>query len=63
MKKFILCSALAAFTCVIAVQAGETCDKNKAACAAKTTSACGADKVAAKKADVSVRGATLLVRK
>lgn len=63
MKTIILCSALALFACVTAVKAGETCDKNKTACAAKSASSCCADKAVAKKADLSVRGATLLVRK
>jgi hypothetical protein len=71
MKKLLLGSLLAAFASVSAVQAGEDTTKAKAAaptvkaassCEAK--SGCCADKaVVAKKADVSVRGATLLVRK
>ena len=70
MKKFLLCSTLAAFACVAAVQAGEDCDKSKAACTDKAKSACAAKsacctttKTVVKKADVSVKGATLLVRK
>ena len=64
MKKFLLGSILAAFACVSAVQAGEDCNKAKAAaCTDKAKSACCAGKAVAKKADTSVRGATLLVRK
>ncbi len=60
MKKLILCSMLAAFA--VAVQADDAkktdkaCD-GKSACA----SACGAK--TAKKADLNIKGATLLVMK
>lgn len=55
MKKILILSVLAAFACVSAVQAGESCcSKTKAAACSKAT---------AKKADTSVKGATLLVRK
>jgi len=65
MKRFILASIVAAFASVSAVQAGEDCDKAKAACAdkAKVVSACctkeAKAKVVAKKAPE--KGATLLV--
>ena len=71
MKKFLLGSILAAFACATAVQAGDASTKAKAAacpdtvksaCAAKTA-CCSEKAVVAKKADTSVRGATLLVRK
>lgn len=55
MKKLLLCSIVAAFACVSAVQAGEEC--------AKAKSTCCPSKAVVKKADASVRGATLLVRK
>jgi len=73
MKKLLVCLTVAAFACVSAVQAGEgkACDQSKAACAevAKAKSscasacatACSGAKVAKKKVDLSVKGATLLV--
>jgi hypothetical protein len=63
MKKLLLCSLIAAFASVTAVQAGESSDKGKGTCADAAKSSCCAGKVAARKADVSVRGATLLVRR
>ena len=69
MKKLLLYSTLTAFACLGAVQAGENCDKNKTACAGKDSAACAgksaccAEKVMVKKADTSVKGATLLVRR
>jgi hypothetical protein len=57
MKKLLLCSVLAAFACVSAVQAGEECAKAKSTCCSAKA------KAVVKKADVSVRGATLLVRR
>lgn len=73
MKKLIVCLGLVAFASVCALQAGESKDKNKGACAdqAKTgcqeKSACcdkDAKKVAFKKTyDPSVKGAMLLVKK
>jgi hypothetical protein len=62
MKKLFFCSILTAFVCITAAQAGENCcDKTKTACASK--SSCCAEKPVAKKADISVKGATLLVRR
>jgi hypothetical protein len=56
MKKPLLGSVLVAFACV-SLQAGEACcDKSKA-----TT--CSAAKKTVTKADTSVKGATLLVRR
>jgi hypothetical protein len=67
MKKLLLGTTLAAFACLSAVQAGENCcDKNKTACLGKDCSAKSAgcaQKTMAKKADLSVKGATLLVRR
>jgi len=79
MKKLLVLSIVAAFACISAVQAGETpCDKAKATecskakatecskaqateCSKAKAAACS--KATAKKADTSVKGATLLVRK
>lgn len=65
MKSFLTVLTLAAFVCVNAAQAGENCDKAKAGCCADKAKAscCEKDAKQAKKADVSVKGATLLVRK
>lgn len=66
MNKLFFCLIVAAFASLGPVQAGECCDKNKAASAGKdcnAKSACCAGKAVAKKADVSVKGATLLVRR
>ena len=60
MKKLILCSMLAAFA--VAVQAGDAVKstaKAKTACAGE--SACSGK--TAKKADINVKGAMLLVQK
>jgi hypothetical protein len=74
MKKFLVCLTVSAFACISAVQAGEanSCDKSKAACADQAkakaaecasacATACSGAKVAKKKVDQSVKGATLLV--
>ena len=58
MKKLILTVALAAFASATAVQAGEQCCKEKAACDSKAKTA-----KSAKKADGSTRGAQLLVKR
>ena len=65
MKSFLTALALAAFACVNAAQAGESCDKAKAGCCAEKAKAACCEKGAkqAKKANVSVKGATLLVRR
>ena len=69
MKKLLLASTLTVFAYLSAVQAGENCDKNKASCTGKDAatcaakSACCAEKTMVKKADTSVKGATLLVRR
>jgi len=63
MKKLLLCSIVAAFASVTAVQAGESTDKSKATCADSAKTSCCASKAVAKKADTSIRGATLLVRR
>jgi hypothetical protein len=65
MKTFLTALILAAFACVNAAQAGENCDKAKAGCCADKAKAacCEKGEKQARKADVSVRGATLLVRK
>ncbi len=65
MKTLLTALTLAVFACVNAAQAGESCDKAKAGCCAEKAKAacCEKDAKQAKKADVSVRGATLLVRK
>jgi len=63
MKKLLLCSIVAAFASVTAVQAGESSDKAKSSCSESAKSSCCASKAVAKKADTSVRGATLLVRR
>jgi hypothetical protein len=71
MKKALILSIVAAFACLSAAQAGETCkdkaacaDKAKAACCESNKSACSAGSakkfVTAKPAE---KGATLLVRK
>ena len=53
MKKLLICSVLAAFASVTAVQAGEACcSKTKAAACSKAT---------AKKASTQVKGAELLI--
>ena len=72
MKKLFLCAFIVAVTC--AVQAGDNAKAATTACAEQTkgcceekTSCCATAKVAkakvAKKADTSVKGATLLVRR
>lgn len=70
MKRLIVCLALVAFASVSALQAGESKEKNKAACAEQAKaacqgkSACCEKKVAFKKTyDPSVKGAMLLVKK
>ena len=69
MNKILFCSIIAAFAGLSTMQAGECCDKNKASCAGKDSAACAAKssccagKAMAKKADISVKGATLLVRR
>ena len=65
MKSLLTVLTLAAFACVNAAQAGESCDKAKTGCCADKAKAACCEKGAkqAKKADVSVKGATLLVRK
>jgi hypothetical protein len=65
MKSLLTALTLAAFVCVNAALAGESCDKAKAGCCAEKAKAtcCEKDAKQAKKADVSVKGATLLVRK
>jgi hypothetical protein len=70
MKKLLLGSILAIFACVSTLQAGEDSTKAKAVSTVKAASTCEAkggccaDKtVMVKKADTSVRGATLLVRR
>ena len=63
MKKLLLCSIVAAFASVTAAQAGEGTDKAKSSCSESAKSSCCASKAVAKKADTSVRGATLLVRR
>jgi len=66
MKTLLLCSIVATFAFVTTLQAGDdkkasTCaDQAKSSCGAK--SSCCAEKVV-KKADTSVKGATLLVRR
>lgn len=66
MKKLLVLSLLAAFACVTAVQAGESCcDKSKAsACSDSKAACCSSTKKVTKKVDSSVKGASqLLVRK
>jgi hypothetical protein len=63
MKKLLFLSTMCAFASVSAVQAGESSDKAKPSCSDSAKSSCCATKATAKKADVSVRGATLLVRR
>ena len=74
MKKLLVCLTVAAFATMVSLQAGE-CAKEKSACSAdaKTScssatqtgakSCCAAGKVAKKRVDMSVKGATLLVRR
>jgi hypothetical protein len=68
MKKLALCLTLAAFAFIPALQAGDakTCDSAKSGCCAdkaKTAGdACCAKKLA-KKVDVNIKGATLLVQR
>jgi hypothetical protein len=68
MKKLLLCAFAMALTC--AVQAGDnkaaSTEQAKDGCCAEKTSCCASKATvakAAKKADTSVKGATLLVRR
>ena len=68
MKKLVLCSTLAAFALIPALQAGEakTCDQAKSACCSEKTKAAGDSccaKKVAKKTDATSKGATLLVQR
>lgn len=78
MTKFLLCSVLAAFACVSAVQAGDdkanacpaaakACSEAAKACSekAKATdcSACCSKKAVTKKADSTAKGASQLIAK
>ena len=66
MKKLLALSVLAAFACITAVQAGESCcDKSKAStCSDSKAACCSSTKKVTKKVDTSVKGASqLLVRK
>jgi hypothetical protein len=63
MKKLLVLSLMAAFACVTAVQAGEKKDTKAQAstCEAKSTCCAAAAKKVTKKADTSVKGASLLL--
>jgi len=64
MKKLIFCLTLTAFAMVPALRADDakTCDKAKSACCSEAKGAsCCAKTTTARKADVNVKGATLLV--
>jgi len=66
MKKLLLCSVLAAFASVTALQAGEAkpCDQAKASCSEQAKSSCCSKALAMKKkTDMEVKGATLLVKR
>jgi len=69
MKKLLLCSVVAAFACVSAVQAGEdkACPAQAKTCSekAKATdcSACCTKKAVTKKADSTAKGASQLIAK
>jgi hypothetical protein len=61
MKKILLAALVAAFACVSAVQAGETC---QSACGAKAKSACETKAALAKaRAQAAEKGATLLAKR
>jgi hypothetical protein len=70
MKRIILTSVLAAFACALSLQAGEDCDKAKAACADKAKADCATAACCAKEAKAKVvirkapeKGAMLLVKR
>jgi hypothetical protein len=60
MKKLLVLSIVAAFACVTAVQAGESSTK-ASTCSESKTACCASAKKVTKKADTSVKGATLLM--
>jgi len=63
MKKILVLSVMAAFACVTAVQAGESCcAKSKAStCSDSKAACCSSAKKMTKKVDTSVKGASLLM--
>jgi len=67
MKKLLILSVVAAFACVNAVLAGENnANKSQASTCSESKTCCASAKKVTKvtkKADTSVKGATLLVRR
>lgn len=70
MKRIIFASIVTSFVCGLAAQAGEDCDKTKAACADKAKAGCETAACCAKQAKpkgvvkkAPEKGAMLLVRR